>query len=45
MLAGIPGVVAGSIATVIERLEFGFIDDNILITFSATATLLLLQTP
>jgi hypothetical protein len=45
LLAGIPGVVAGSIATVIERLEFGFIDDNILIAFSATATLLLLQTP
>ncbi|MFT7286270.1 MAG: phytol kinase [Halieaceae bacterium] len=35
------GLIAGVIATVVERYEFGPIDDNILITLAATATLLI----
>ncbi|MBK1701502.1 hypothetical protein [Thiococcus pfennigii] len=35
------GLIAAIIATVVERYEFGVIDDNILITAAASATLLL----
>ncbi|AGA89370.1 hypothetical protein Thimo_0516 [Thioflavicoccus mobilis 8321] len=35
------GLLAAVIATVVERYEFGVIDDNILITAAASATLLL----
>lgn len=35
------GILSAVIATVIERYEFGPIDDNVLITLSASATLLL----
>lgn len=35
------GLIAGVIATVVERYEFGPVDDNILITVAATATLLI----
>ncbi len=34
------GLIAASVATFVERYEFGPIDDNILITISATAVLL-----
>jgi dolichol kinase len=43
MLTGIVGAIAGAIASAIERLEFGPIDDNILIALSSTTTLLLLH--
>ena len=43
LLAGVVGVAAGAIATAVERIEFGLIDDNVLIAFSATAVLLLFQ--
>ena len=35
------GVISAIVATVVERYEFGPIDDNVLITVSATAVLLL----
>jgi hypothetical protein len=35
------GLLAATVATFVERYEFGPIDDNILITVSATAVLLL----
>lgn len=40
ILAGAPGVLAAIVASVIERYEFGRIDDNVLITLSSTAVLL-----
>ena len=33
------GVIAAIVATFVERYEFGPIDDNVLITVSATAVL------
>lgn len=41
--AGIPGVVAAVVASVIERFEFNPVDDNILITASALIVLVLLR--
>ena len=35
------GVFAASIATLVERYEFGPIDDNILITLAASVVILL----
>ena len=35
------GLIAATVATFVERYEFGPIDDNILITVCATAVLLL----
>lgn len=43
ILAGIPGIVAGVLATIAERFEFGYIDDNILITVVSTAALIALN--
>lgn len=40
--AGVPGVVAGIVASIAEHFEFGPIDDNILITVTSLATLLIL---
>jgi len=40
--AGYAGVVAGLVASVAEHFEFGPIDDNILITITSLATLLIL---
>jgi hypothetical protein len=35
------GVISAIVATIVERYEFGPIDDNVLITLSASAVLLL----
>jgi phytol kinase len=40
--AGVAGVVAGIVASIAEHFEFGPIDDNILITLTSLATLLIL---
>lgn len=40
--AGLAGVVAGVVASIAEHFEFGPIDDNILITVTSLATLLIL---
>jgi phytol kinase len=40
--AGLAGVVAGIVASIAEHFEFGPIDDNILITITSLATLLIL---
>jgi len=40
MLAGIPGAVAAVVASVVERYEYGRIDDNVLIALSSTLILL-----
>lgn len=42
-LAGIPGAIAGALATIAERFEFGYIDDNILITIVSIAILIALK--
>jgi dolichol kinase len=39
--AAASGLIAATVATIVERYEFGPIDDNILITVCATAILLL----
>lgn len=41
MYAGEVGLLAGAVATLVERLEFGAIDDNVLITAVSSAVLLL----
>jgi len=40
IIAGLPGLIAGIVSTIAEKFEFGIIDDNILITFTSTATLI-----
>ena len=35
------GLISATVATIVERYEFGPIDDNILITVFATAVLLI----
>ncbi len=40
LLAGPEGVVAAVVASIVERYEFGRIDDNVLITLAATLILL-----
>ena len=41
--AGVPGAVAGAVSSAVERFEFGLVDDNILIAFTSTATLLIFK--
>lgn len=43
VVAGLPGLVAGAVSTVIERYEAGVVDDNILISLSATLVLLVFE--
>lgn len=45
LLAGLPGALAAVVASVVERYEFGRIDDNVIIALASTLILAALATP